>query len=317
MKVIDHIKNAKETIFSFEILPPLKGQNIKEIYNTIDGLIEFKPPFVNVTYHREEVVYKRHDNGLLEPKTIKKRPGTVGICAAIQNKYHIDAVPHILCGGFTKEDTENALIDLNFLGIENVLALRGDAVRGETYFVPEKDGHTYAGDLVGQIKGMNEGRYLDEALQNNTPTDFCIGVAGYPEKHFEAPSINSDIQRMKAKIDAGADYIVTQLFFDNQKYFDYVEKCRNAGIPVPIIPGIKPIATKKHLSVLPHFFHVDLPDELVKSVVDCDDNKAVRQVGVEWAIEQCKELKKAGVPVIHFYSMGKVDNIESIAREVF
>lgn len=317
MKVIDHINNSKETIFSFEILPPLKGQNIKSIFDTIDDLMEFKPPFVNVTYHREEVVYKRLDNGLLEQKVIKKRPGTVGICAAIQNKYKIDAVPHILCGGFSKEDTENALIDLNFLGIENVLALRGDSIKGETYFVPEKDGHSYACDLVGQIYDMNKGLYLDEELQNKTPSNFCVGVAGYPEKHFESPSINSDISRMKAKIDAGAEYIITQLFFDNQKYFDYVDKCRSAGIKVPIIPGIKPIATKKHLSVLPHFFHVDLPDELVKSVVDCKDNKEVRQVGVEWAIEQCKELKAAGVPVLHFYSMGKVDNIKAIAEAVF
>ena len=317
MKVIDHINNSKETIFSFEILPPLKGQNIQEIYNTMDPLMEFKPPFVNVTYHREEVVYKRLDSGLLEQKVIKKRPGTVGICAAIQNKYKIDAVPHILCGGFTKEDTENALIDLNFLGVENVLALRGDSIKGETYFVPEKDGHSYACDLVKQIYDMNKGVYLDMELQNKTPSNFCVGVAGYPEKHFEAPSINSDISRMKAKIDAGAEFITTQLFFDNEKYFAYVDKCRAAGINAPIIPGIKPIATKRHLSVLPHFFHVDLPDELVKAVVDCNDNKEVRQVGVEWAIEQCRELKNAGVPAIHFYSMGKVDNIKAIAEALF
>lgn len=317
MKVIDHINSSKETIFSFEILPPLKGQNIGEIYQTIDSLMEYKPPFVNVTYHREEVVYKQMPGGLLEQKVIKKRPGTVGICAAIQNKYKIDAVPHILCGGFNREDTENALIDLNFLGIENVLALRGDSIKGETYFKPEKDGHTYAKDLVKQIYEMNEGIYLDEDLQNRTPSNFCVGVAGYPEKHFEAPSLNNDIAHMKAKIEAGAEYITTQLFFDNDKYFQYVDKCRAAGINVPIIPGIKPIATKKHLSILPHFFHVDLPDDLVKAVEDCKDNKEVRQVGIEWAINQCKELKKAGVPVLHFYSMGKVDNIESIAKEVF
>lgn len=317
MKVIDHINSSKETIFSFEILPPLKGQNIGEIYQTIDSLMEYKPPFVNVTYHREEVVYKQMPGGLLEQKVIKKRPGTVGICAAIQNKYKIDAVPHILCGGFNREDTENALIDLNFLGIENVLALRGDSIKGETYFKPEKDGHTYAKDLVKQIYEMNEGIYLDEDLQNRTPSNFCVGVAGYPEKHFEAPSLNNDIAHMKTKIEAGAEYITTQLFFDNEKYFQYVDKCRAAGINVPIIPGIKPIATKKHLSILPHFFHVDLPDDLVKAVEDCKDNKEVRQVGIEWAINQCKELKKAGVPVLHFYSMGKVDNIESIAMEVF
>lgn len=317
MKVIDHIKNAKETIFSFEILPPLKGQNIQSIYGTIDALMEFKPPFVNVTYHREEVVYKPRANGYLEKKSIRKRPGTVGICAAIQHKYKIDAVPHILCGGFSKEDTENALIDLDFLGIENVLALRGDCIKGEDYFKPEPDGHTYAAELVKQVNDMNKGIYLDEDLQNMAPSKFCVGVAGYPEKHFESPSLNSDITHLKAKIDAGAEYIVTQLFFDNKKYFEYVDKCRAAGINVPIIPGIKPIATKRHLSVLPHFFHVDLPDELVKAVNDCKDNKEVRQVGVEWAIEQCSELKKAGVPVLHFYSMGKVDNIESIARELF
>lgn len=317
MKVIDHIKNAKETIFSFEILPPLKGQHIQEIFDNIDPLMEFNPPFLNVTYHREEVVYKKLTNGLLEQKVIKKRPGTVGICAAIQNKYHIDAVPHILCGGFNQEDTENALIDLNFLGIENVLALRGDCIKGETYFIPEKGGHSYASDLVRQICDMNRGKYIDDELLNNTPTGFCVGVAGYPEKHYEAPSINNDIENLKKKVAAGAEYIVTQLFFDNQKYFQYVEKCREAGIDVPIIPGIKPIATKRHLSILPHRFHVDIPDDLVKIVNDCKDNKEVRQAGVEWTIEQCRELKKAGVPALHFYSMGKVDNIQQIAEAVF
>ncbi len=317
MKVIDHIHQAKDTIFSFEILPPLKGQNIGDIYTNIDPLMEFKPPFINVTYHREEVVYKRLDSGLLEQKVVRKRPGTVGICAALQNRYKVDAVPHILCGGFSKEDTENALIDLDFLGIENVLALRGDSIKGETYFVAEKNGHAYACDLVGQIAEMNKGIYLDEELRNNTPTDFCIGVAGYPEKHFEAPSINNDIENTIRKVEQGAEYIVTQLFFDNTRYFEYVEKCRKAGITVPIIPGIKPIATKRHLSILPHRFHVDIPDELVKAVVNCKDNSEVRQVGVEWAIGQCRELKKAGVPVMHFYSMGKVDNIKSIARAIF
>lgn len=317
MKVIDHINGSKDTIFSFEILPPLKGQNIQNIYDNIDPLMDFNPPFVNVTYHREEVVYKRLDNGLLEQKVIKKRPGTVGICAALQHKYKIDAVPHILCGGFNQEDTENALIDLDFLGIENVLALRGDSVKGEFYFQPEVNGHKYAHELVGQINSMNQGKYLEKELQNNTPTNFSIGVAGYPEKHFEAPSINNDITHLKKKVDAGADYIVTQLFFDNSKYFEYVDKCRKAGINVPIIPGIKPIATKKHLSILPHRFHVDLPDDLVRGVVDCKDNKEVREVGVEWAIQQCKELKAANVPVLHFYSMGKVDNIQRIASEVF
>lgn len=317
MKVIDHLNKAKETIFSFEILPPLKGQNIQSIFDSIDPLLEFKPPFVNVTYHREEVVYKRLSNGLLEQKVIKKRPGTVGICAAIQNKYKIDAVPHILCGGFSKEDTENALIDLAFLGIENVLALRGDSMKNETYFVPEPGGNKYASELVAQICDMNKGIYLDEELQNKNPTNFCVGVAGYPEKHFEAPSLNNDIDRLKAKVNAGAEYITTQLFFDNEKYFQYVERCRKAGITVPIIPGIKPVATKRHLSVLPHFFHVDMPDDLIKAIADCKTNAEVRQVGIEWGIQQCKELKEAGVPAIHFYSMGKVDNVQAIAEAVF
>ncbi|WP_421752762.1 methylenetetrahydrofolate reductase [NAD(P)H] [Croceimicrobium sp.] len=317
MKVTEHIAQAKGSLFSFEILPPLKGQKIEDIYKVIDPLMEFKPPFINVTYHREEVIYKRLSNGLLEQKTVRKRPGTVGICAALQYRYKVDTVPHMLCGGFSKEDTENALIDLDFLGVKNIMALRGDSMKNERFFAPESDGHTYAKDLVGQIKAMNQGRYLDDELQNSAPTDFAIGVAGYPEKHFEAPSLNKDIEYLKEKVDAGADYIVTQLFFDNRKYFDFVDRCRKAGIEVPIIPGIKPLSTKQHLSFLPHFFKVDLPDELVKAVVDCKDNAAARQVGVEWGIQQAKELKAAGVPAIHFYSMGRPDNIASIAREVF
>jgi len=317
MKVIDIINNSQKTIFSFEILPPLKGQNINDIYGNMDPLMEFNPPFINVTYHREEVVYKRLPSGLLEQKTVRKRPGTVGICAAIMNKYKIEPVPHILCGGFSKEDTENALIDLNFLGIQNVLALRGDSMKDQTYFVPETEGHTFAKDLVKQIVGMNNGYYLEEELQNQSPTNFCIGVAGYPEKHFEAPSLNIDIKNAKAKVDAGADYIVTQLFFDNKKYFEFVDKCRAVGINVPIIPGIKPIATKKQLSLLPHRFHVDIPDELALEIIKCKDNEQARQAGIQWSITQCKELIDAGVPVLHFYSMGKSDNIYAIAKELF
>jgi methylenetetrahydrofolate reductase (NADPH) len=317
MKVTEHIAKAKETLFSFEILPPLKGQKIEDIYKVIDPLMDFNPPFINVTYHREEVVYKRLPGGLLEQKAVRKRPGTVGICAALQYRYKVDTVPHILCGGFTKEDTENALIDLDFLGIENVLALRGDSLKNEQLFRAEHDGHSYARDLVTQVKAMNEGSYLDEELQNSGKTNFAIGVAGYPEKHFEAPSLNQDIEYLKQKVDAGAEYIVTQLFFDNEKYFDYVNRCRQAGINVPIIPGLKPLSTIKHLSFLPHFFKIDLPDDLVKAVVNCKDNTAARQVGIEWGIKQAQELKAAGVPAIHFYSMGKPDNITSIAKAVF
>ena len=318
MKVIDHIKKASgKTQFTFEILPPLKGQNIQSIYESIDPLMEFNPPFIDVTYHREEYVYKELDNGLLEKHVIRKRPGTVGICAALQNKYNVDAIPHILCGGFTKEDTENFLIDLDFLGIDNVVALRGDAIKSETYFKPNKDGHSFASDLVRQIKDLNKGQYLDEEILNTSKTDFCIGVSGYPEKHMEAPSLESDLHFLKKKIESGADYIVTQMFFDNKKYFEFVQKCKDFGINVPIIPGLKPLATKKQLNALPHRFHVDLPEDLIKQVIKCKDNKQVRQVGVEWCIEQSNQLKAAGVPFLHYYSMGKSDNINAIAQAVF
>ena len=318
MKVTEHIQNANgKPLFSFEILPPLKGQNIQSIFDSIDPLMEFHPPFIDVTYHREEYEFKELENGLLQKKVVKKRPGTVGICAGIQNKYEVDAIPHILCGGFTKEDTENLLIDLDFLGIDNVVALRGDAVKSEIYFKPEKEGHTYASELVTQISNLNKGIYLDEDLQNSTKTDFCIGVAGYPEKHMEAPSLDSDIHFVKQKIKNGADYIITQMFFDNKKFFDFVAKCRAAGITVPIIPGLKPIATKKQLNLIPHRFSVELPDDLIMEVVKAKDNDAVRQIGIEWCTQQSKELVAAGIPVLHYYSMGKAENVKAIAKEIF
>lgn len=318
MKVTEHIQNANgKSLFSFEILPPLKGQNIQSIFDGIDPLMEFKPPFIDVTYHREEYEYKELQNGLLQKKIVKKRPGTVGICAAIQNRYNVDAIPHILCGGFTKEDTENLLIDLDFLGIDNVVALRGDAVKSEIYFKPDKDGHSYASELVTQISNLNNGIYLDEDLQNSTKTDFCIGVAGYPEKHMEAPSMDSDIHFLKQKINNGADYIITQMFFDNKKFFDFVTKCRVAGITVPIIPGLKPIATKKQLNLIPHRFKVDLPDDLIMEVVKAKDNDVVKEIGIEWCIEQSKELLNSGIPVLHYYSMGKAENVRTIAKEIF
>ena len=317
MKITDILANAKGCEFTFEILPPLKGQKAQEIFDNIDPLMEFKPPFIDVTYHREETVYKRLPNGLLQEKVVRKRPGTVGICAALMHRYQTEAVPHVLCGGFTKEDTENVLIDLNFLGIENVVALRGDQAKGESYFTPKPDGNNYAIDLVKQINDLNQGRYLDEDLQNTMATDFCIGVAGYPEKHFEAPSLNIDIEHLKAKVDAGADYIVTQLFFDNSKFFAFVDKCREAGITVPIVPGLKPLVTKRQLSILPQIFHVDIPDTLSIEVLKCKDNAEVRQVGIEWCIQQSKELKDAGVPVLHYYSMGKSKNIYEIASAIF
>jgi methylenetetrahydrofolate reductase (NADPH) len=318
MKVTEHIQNANgKPLFSFEILPPLKGQNIQSIFDIIDQLMEFNPPFIDVTYHREEYEFKELENGLLQKKVVKKRPGTVGICAGIQNKYQVDAIPHILCGGFTKEDTENLLIDLDFLGIDNVVALRGDAVKSEIYFKPEKEGHAYASELVTQISNLNKGIYLDEDLQNSTKTDFCIGVAGYPEKHMEAPSLDSDIHFVEQKIKNGADYIITQMFFDNKKFFDFVAKCRAAGITVPIIPGLKPIATKKQLNLIPHRFSVELPDDLIMEVVKAKDNEAVKQIGIEWCTQQSKELVAAGIPVLHYYSMGKAENVKAIAKEIF
>jgi methylenetetrahydrofolate reductase (NADPH) len=318
MKVTEHIQNANgKPLFSFEILPPLKGQNIQSIFDSIDPLMEFNPPFIDVTYHREEYEFKELENGLLQKKVVKKRPGTVGICAGIQNKYQVDAIPHILCGGFTKEDTENLLIDLDFLGIDNVVALRGDAVKSEIYFKPEKEGHAYASELVTQISNLNKGIYLDEDLQNSTKTDFCIGVAGYPEKHMEAPSLDSDIHFVKQKIKNGADYIITQMFFDNKKFFDFVAKCRVAGIMVPIIPGLKPIATKKQLNLIPHRFSLELPDDLIMEVVKAKDNDAVKQIGIEWCTQQSKELITAGIPVLHYYSMGKAENVKAIAKDIF
>ena len=318
MKVTDHIINANgDTMFSFEILPPLKGQHIQSIFDNIDPLMEFNPPFIDVTYHREEYVYRKQDNGLLKKQVVKKRPGTVGICAAIQNKYQVDAIPHILCGGFTIEDTENFLIDLDYLDIDNVMALRGDAVKNETYFKPDPDGHVYASGLVSQIEDLNNGIYLDDELLNSYPTNFCTGVAAYPEKHMEAPSLDSDIHFLKKKIKNGATYIVTQMFFDNKKYFEFIDKCRKEGITVPIIPGLKPISTKKQLNTLPHRFHVDLPQDLIMEIVKCKDNVAARQVGVEWCTQQSKELKEAGSPVLHYYSMGRSDNIKAIASQIF
>ena len=316
MKITEHLKNANSTLFSFEILPPLKGQSLKELLEGIEPLMEFKPPFVDVTYHREEFIYKKHPSGLLEKVSTKKRPGTVGICAAIMSRFHVDAVPHLLCGGFTKEETENALIDLNFIGVENVLALRGDAPKGEK-FTPEPEGHSFASELVEQIVWMNQGKYLHEETENNFHTDFCIGVAGYPEKHFEAPSLRFDLKQLKEKVDKGAEYIVTQMFFDNKKYFEFVKKVREAGIGVPIIPGIKPITTLGQITMLPRTFFLDLPDELMDELEKCKTNAEVKEVGIEWAIQQSRELIDAGVPCLHFYTMSKADATYKIAREVF
>lgn len=317
MKITEHLKSAKETVFSIEILPPLKGKSIQSIYDAIDPLMEFKPAFVDVTYHREEYIYKKREGGYLEKVSIRKRPGTVGICAAIMNKYNVEAVPHIICGGFTREETENALIDLQFLGIDNVLALRGDSIKTESQFVPEPNGHAYAIDLVKQISDMNNGKYLDEEMKDAAPTNFCMGVAGYPEKHFEAPNMYADMKWLKAKIDAGADYIVTQMFFDNKKYFEFVDTCRKNDINVPIIPGLKILSTRSQLVSLPKIFHIDLPQDLYVELEKCKDDKAVKDVGIQWCIQQSKELKAANVPCLHYYTMGTSESTKRVAREIF
>jgi methylenetetrahydrofolate reductase (NADPH) len=316
MKVIDHLNAAKSTLFSFEILPPLKGKSIQSIYDGIDPLMEFKPKYINVTYHREEYVFKERANGLLEKIAIRKRPGTVGICAAIMNKYHVDAVPHLICGGFSKEETENALIDLQFVGIDNVLALRGDSIKTESSFRPHPEGHAYAVDLIQQVIDMNNGTYITEDYELEH-TNFCIGTAGYPEKHFEAMNMSTDLHYLKQKVDAGAEYIVTQMFFDNKKYFDFVDACRAIGINVPIIPGIKPIKTLGHTTVLPKLFHIDFPEDLSKELIKCKSNEDVKQVGIEWGIQQSKELKAMNVPGIHYYTMSNSDEVRAIASEVF
>ncbi|MCB0604114.1 MAG: methylenetetrahydrofolate reductase [NAD(P)H] [Saprospiraceae bacterium] len=317
MKVTEYLDKAQgSTLVSFEILPPLKGGSMQTIFKSLDPLIEFKPPFIDVTYHREEYLYKMQPSGYYQKTSIRKRPGTVGICAAIMHRYGIDAIPHLICGGFTLEDTENALIDLNFLGIQNILALRGDARKFEDKFLPEPDGHKYAVDLIHQIVGMNSGNYLDSNIDKGNPTDFCIGVAGYPEKHFESPNKSLDLDYLKAKVDAGADYIVTQMFFDNQVYFDFVDACRRIGINVPIIPGLKPLTRLYQLNSIPRNFFVNLPNDLIKETRKVDSDEDLRQIGIEWCIAQSKDLKEKGVPCLHYYTMSDAMTIKKICSQV-
>ena len=317
MKVTEYFtQHPEKTFVSFEVLPPLKGGSIHSLFEQLDPLMEFNPPFIDVTYHREEFIYNQKPSGYYEKTAIRKRPGTVGICAALMNRYKIEAVPHLICGGFTKEDTENALIDLHFLQIKNVLALRGDARKFDEKFIPEPGGHDNALDLVKQIDGLNHGVYQDSNIENGSPMDFCIGVAGYPEKHFEAPSLKSDMRFTKKKIEAGADYIVTQMFFDNAKFFHYAEQCKKEGIEVPIVPGIKPLTKKYQLNSIPRNFYIDLPYELVRAIQKAKTDEAVIEVGIEWCVEQSRELKKAGVPCIHYYTMGDSDVVRRLVSQI-
>jgi len=316
MKVTDHLNNAKDTVLSFEILPPLKGKGIQSLYTHLDPLMEMKPAFINVTYHRSEHVFKKTADGNFKKVVVRKRPGTESICAAIMNKYNVDTVPHIICGGFSVGETEDALINLDYLGIDNVLLLRGDAAKNEANFEPEPGGHNYTIDLVKQVQDLNAGIYQEEDLKNTASTKFCVGVSGYPEKHFEAPNMDTDLQYLKNKIDAGADYIVTQMFFDNAKYFAFVDACRTAGINVPIIPGLKPIFNKKQLTVLPKIFHIDLPTALSSEILKCKEDADVEKIGAEWLLHQSIELKKAGVPALHYYTLGKPFLIADVVKKL-
>jgi methylenetetrahydrofolate reductase (NADPH) len=316
MKVTDHIAQAKDTLISFEVLPPLKGKGIEALYKHLDPLMEFKPSFINVTYHRSEHVFKKRADGSFEKVIIRKRPGTESICAAIMNKYTVDTVPHLICGGFSVNETEDALINLRYLGIDNVLVLRGDAAKNETAFEPEPGGHKYASDLLRQVANLNAGIYLEDDLKGTQKTEFCIGVAGYPEKHFEAPNMDTDLQYLKAKVDAGADYIITQMFFDNAKYYDFVKSCRAIGINVPVIPGLKPVYNKKQLTILPKTFHIDLPADLANEILKCKTDEEVEKVGQDWLLMQSIDLKKNGVPVLHYYTLGKPHVVANVVKQL-
>ncbi|MCJ7819973.1 MAG: methylenetetrahydrofolate reductase [NAD(P)H] [Bacteroidales bacterium] len=315
--VIDLINNSKKPLFTFELLPPLKGHSIDRIYRTIENLLDYAPAYINFTSHRNEVVLMERPDGLMEKRVTRKRPGTIALAAAVKYKYNVNVVPHVLCGGFSREETENVLIEMNFLGINDVLALRGDPPRGSRVFLPEKDGHTYTSDLVKQISEMNKGKYLDPDLQNAAATSFCVGVAGYPEKHFEAPNLKTDLINLKRKVDAGARYVVTQMFFDNARFYAFRDACREAGINVPIIPGIKPVSALKDISLLPQTFHIDIPEELVNELSKCTSDEEVRETGIEWAALQSRDLLKNEVPGIHYYTLGRSDNIARIVKASF
>ena len=316
MKLTEYLKKNKNTHISYEILPPLKGDNMQTLFDNLQPLIDFQPACIDVTYHREDVIYLPQENGFLKKQIVRKRPGTVGVCAVIQNRYNIDAIPHILCGGFNKEDTENLLIELDYIGIDNVMALRGDPAKFEDSFKPVDNGHKYANELVSQIADLNNGKYVDNIDQQQA-TDFCIGVGAYPEKHAEAPNLDSDIKTLKLKVDAGAEYIVTQMFFDNKVYFDFVKKCREVGITIPIIPGLKPITARSQLQKLPLNFALEIPSDLSKAIDKCKNIDAVKKVGVEWCIAQSKELKKHNVPLIHYYTMSRSVSVLDIVKATF
>ena len=315
MKVIEHLNKADKTLISFEIIPPKRGGDIKQLLLILEDIVKFNPPFIDITSHAAEVLYEETPEGEFKMRVKRKRPGTLGICALIQNKYNIDAVPHVICQGFTKEETEDFLIEIRYLGIDNVLAIRGDE---SGFHKPVRYGRSvnkHAVDLVKQINDINHGKYLEDTLLNADPMDFCIGVGGYPEKHFEAPNLKSDVKYAKQKIEAGANYIVTQMFFDNQKYFDYVEFCRASGIDVPIIPGLKILTSKTQIHSIPKNFHVDIPNELAEEI-EKTKNEHVIDVGIKWALEQVEDLLNHNVPGIHFYIMQKSEPIKRLMSKI-
>ncbi len=317
-KVIDILNNRKAPFASFELVPPLKGSDVSQLYNSIDPLMQFEPPFINVTCHRDEIEYVPNANGTYTKLTLAKRPGTVAIVAAIMRRYpQLQIVPHVICGGASRSKVESELLDLHFLGIQNVVALRGDAIPGQRFFIPEADGFSHTDELVEMIGKLNRGQYLDPTVKNGLSTDFCVGVAAYPEKHFEAANLDTDIQHLKRKVEAGADYVVTQMFFDNNSFYHFVDRCRQAGISVPIIPGLKPMSTRRQIDLLPRSFHIDIPQPLVDMMAKTKTAEEAYQAGIEWAIRQSRDLLEHGVPAIHYYTMAKPDNVCQIVREVF
>ena len=317
MRVVDLIKYIDNTAFSFEVLPPIKGTGIEKLYETVESLLDFGPKYINITTHRSEYVYKELGNGLFERSRLRRRPGTVAVAAALHNKYHITTVPHILCSGFSREDIEYELLDLQFLNITDLLVLRGDKAKHESVFTPEPNGPSHAIELEEQINNFNKGVFIDGSPIKITNTPFSYGVACYPEKHEESPNMEQDIYWLKKKVAAGAEYAVTQLFYDNNKYFDFVERVRKEGIDIPIIPGIKPFRKLSQLTVIPKTFKVDIPQELALEALKCKTDEEANALGVEWCINQCKELIKFGVPSIHFYTVGAVDSIKQVAKAIY
>ncbi len=318
MKVIDILNSSQKPFASFELVPPLKGSDVSRLYDSIDPLMQFQPPFINITCHRDEVEYVPNGDGSYRKMTLAKRPSTIAIVAAIMRRYpNLEIVPHVICGGASQSRVESELLDLHFLGIQNVVALRGDAIPGQRFFIPEADGFSHSSELVAMIRHLNNGQYLDPTVKNGLSTDFCVGVAAYPEKHFEAANLDVDIQHLKQKVEAGADYIVTQMFFDNQQYFRFVDRLREAGITVPVIPGLKPISSQRQIDLLPRSFHIDIPQALVNEINKAKTADAVYQVGIEWAIEQSRDLLAHGAPAIHYYTMAKPDNVCQIVEKVF